>query len=65
MQEHAPPQLSDSTILGRPQAALEETEQLIDAPIRDWRFWLSFLAICISMFIAALEMVRHCLLPYS
>ncbi|KIM76367.1 hypothetical protein PILCRDRAFT_826363 [Piloderma croceum F 1598] len=29
---------------------------LIDAPKRDWRFWFSFLAICISVFIAALEL---------
>jgi hypothetical protein len=32
---------------------------LVDPPKRDWRFWFSFLAICISVFIAALELVRY------
>ena len=49
--------LANSTHLGNgEQSATHAT--LVDAPKRDWRFWFSFLAICISVFIAALELVR-------
>jgi hypothetical protein len=37
---------------------------MVDLPKRDYRFWLSFLAICISVFIAALELVRQFQSPY-
>jgi hypothetical protein len=52
------PTLDGATTVGNADVPFAEQEKA-EIPERNWRFWLSFLSLCIAVFIAAFELVRH------